>query len=99
MIALCRSLSVWPGTKSGFADHTAESSATLTLWASARSTSVKASVCTGVVSGVGDPTVSGCSVSDADCGPLVIATGSLEPVMSTSNVWVAVAEPSLTVTL
>ena len=60
---------------------------------------MKASVCTGVVSGVGDPTVLGCSVTDADSGPLVIATASLAPVMVSSTVWVELVEPSLTLTL
>ena len=100
--AVCRSASVFEGTNDGLADHTAESSATLTLCASERSTSVKASVPAGtelVVSSALDPVTPGCSATVADSGPLVTVTASLAPVTVTDTVCVEVVEASLTATL
>src|SRR5258708_15684904 len=100
--AVCRSASVAGGTKDGSTDQTAESSATLTWCVSLRSTSVKASVPVGtgvVVSSAVDPVISGCSATDADSGPLVIAGASLAPVTVTETVCVALVETSLTLTL
>src|SRR5215472_18116813 len=94
----CKSCSVWSGTN-GPPDQVAESTATLTECVSARSTSVKSRVCVGVVSGVVEPVMLTCSATPSDCGPLVIVTGSLEPVMTSSTVWVALLEASLTFTL
>jgi hypothetical protein len=97
--AFCRSASVSPGTKLGSADQIAESSDTLTEWASDRSTSAKLSVPVDEVSSAVEPDVFGCSATVADPGPLVMATASLVPVMTTETVWLALVELSLTLTL
>ena len=99
--AVCKSENVSPGMKKP-PDQTAESTATLTEWLSLRSTSEKLSVPVGsglVVSSELDPLTPGCSATEADPGPLVIAVASLAPVTVTVTVCVEVVEASLTATL
>ena len=87
---------------SGAADHTADSTATPTMWMSLRSTSEKLSVPVGtglVEFGALDPLVSANSVIDAAPGPLVTTVASFAPSTVTVTVCVDWVEPSLTLTL
>ena len=100
--AVCRAPSVSAGTKPELADQTAEFSATLTECTSLRSTSAKFKAPVGsglVVSSDVEPVTSGCSASEAEPGPLVIATASLAPVMTTDTVCARLVAASLTVIL
>ena len=82
-------------------DQTAELTATPTEWVSFRSTSVNASVPVGtglVLSSDVEPVTPTCSETEPDWGPLVTATASLAPVMTTETAWVDVVLPSLMLT-
>src|SRR3954470_24411522 len=99
--AASRSASVEPGMVPPL-DHSADATDTPTVCMSLRSTSLKLSVPvgTGVVeSSEDDPLTPVCSATEPDSGPLVIATASLAPVMTTETVWLALVELSLTSTL
>src|SRR5689334_22352341 len=92
VVASAASRSAWVASGTAApADHEEEATATLTVWVSLRSTSLKLSVPvgTGVVeSREDDPLTPACSSTEPDSGPLVIATASLAPVTTTETVWV-----------
>src|SRR6185312_5919757 len=100
--AVCRSFRVSGGTKVGSTDQFADVRVMATEWTSLRSTSVKFNVPVGsglvVLSDV-DPVTPGCSASEAEPGPLVIATASLAPVMTTDTACVELVAASLTLIL
>jgi hypothetical protein len=100
--AVCRAPIVSAGTKPELADQTAEFSVTPIECTSLRSTSAKFKAPVGsglVVSSDVDPVTPGCSASEAEPGPLVIATASFAPVMTTDTTCVELVAASLTLIL